>query len=492
MLQIPSSVLSLVSFSSKCLVGLLGGFSINAHVAFTILSIPKNIFHSTQTTKIVLVPTKCVLSNGTVAFPFIAVMAYATVVFTSLFWILRAKGFSSRHPGSIPNGSTKSDLYSVGEQPPSPPSESGSGCSADKTPRRRQWIWLLWLIAVLLTLSGGVGAYFYLTVYDSRDSLMALPSFSRHGLSLIEQCFFDGRSAVASCISTIKIYISLQGRRYSKIFLVALAAHSIFLLIVSALRRFHHYSKTFVWYKIVQLTVGSLALMMSGVACSSQLSWILWLGYYVDSHAGGAYTVPEINWMVLRLSSYLSSLATSYFLEVSTIIGITLVHISIVCVLLVRSIVTFGARILAHVRLHPQDLRNFLGCSICSIALFAFVGLIAFPLQPSLGIHPNPQVVLWQCFSGKRPWDHTRILYWLMVKHYQEWKSEVLEDFHELTSGLPNTLRAGFNSWWEIWSSLHLMHKLLIVAPAVIFYGYFYVIPAARRIPLLIKKWRRR
>ncbi|KAJ7484445.1 hypothetical protein FB451DRAFT_1554973 [Mycena latifolia] len=460
--------------TSKCLAGLIGGFSISAHVAFTILSIPKDIFHSTQTTKIVLVPTKCVLSNGTVAFPFIAVMAYATVVFTSLFWILRAKGFSSwtRHPGSIPNDSTKSDLSSVGEQPPSPPPESGSDCSADNSPRRRQWMWLLWLIAVLLTLSGEVGAYFYLTIYDSRNSLTALASFSRHGLSFIEQCFFDGRSAVASCISTVKIYISLYGRRHSKVILIALVTHSVLLLIVSALRRFHHYSKKFARKCTGNLCV--FAVVIPTIACSSHLSWIFWKRYYLGYRAQCLLNVREINWILLRFSSYLSSLATSQFLEISTIIGIGLVHISMICLQIVL-LVIYGfpsiVKDLVRTLGHAHGLRRFVLCCTAYIAALYVEGLIDFSLQLYPYLHPDTKQILWQVFT--------------------EWKSAEMEDFHELTAGLPNTLRAGFNSWCEIWSSLHLMHKLLIVAPAVIFYGYFYVIPAVCRIPLIRKSRRR-
>ncbi|KAJ7911992.1 hypothetical protein B0H13DRAFT_2478898 [Mycena leptocephala] len=107
MLQIPTSALSLFSFSSKGLVGLFGGFFIGAQVTLNMivlsgLSVPKTSLYATRTTEIVLMPTKCVPSNGTIHLPYVAAMGYAIVIFASLFSILRAKGFG--HSQALPDG----------------------------------------------------------------------------------------------------------------------------------------------------------------------------------------------------------------------------------------------------------------------------------------------------------------------------------------------------------------------------------------------------
>ncbi|KAJ7698658.1 hypothetical protein B0H17DRAFT_1196757 [Mycena rosella] len=288
MLQIPSSVHSLISSSSVI-------FGLGAHIAFSILlsglSIPKNSFVATGTTNIFLSPTKCVPSPGTIAFPYLAAMAYTTIIFATLFCILRAKGFSS-----------------VDKQPPSPPAESS--CSTEKTPHRRLWGWLFWFIYIILVLVAGVGAYIYFTTYDSRDVLPEIltpwASFFRKGFPLVERFYRAGCIAAASRISAAKIYIYLHGWQYFKILLIALSTHSVSLIIVSSAHR-------------------------------------------------------------------------------------------------------------------------------------------------------------------------------LRVDEYQEWKATQIEDFHELATGLPNTLLAGFTSWWGIWNTLHLVHKLLIVAPAIVFYGYFYFVNNSSR-----------
>ncbi|KAJ7093899.1 hypothetical protein B0H15DRAFT_947235 [Mycena belliarum] len=129
MLQTPSSILSFSSLS-KALVGLLGGFCIGAQITASIVlpglvQVPnlKKLLHASPTLEIVLIPTKCVPSSGDVSLPYVAVVAYATIVFTGLFCILRAKGFSSRsgsQPSDIPRPFRASNLRA---QPPSPPPE---------------------------------------------------------------------------------------------------------------------------------------------------------------------------------------------------------------------------------------------------------------------------------------------------------------------------------------------------------------------------------
>ncbi|KAJ7499754.1 hypothetical protein FB451DRAFT_1206427, partial [Mycena latifolia] len=93
MLQIPSSVFSVFSLSSKVFVGLCSGLVIGSKVAVTqfILSIPKDTFRATRTTEIILLPSKCVLSRPPASFSYIAALCYITFIFASVFCILRAK-----------------------------------------------------------------------------------------------------------------------------------------------------------------------------------------------------------------------------------------------------------------------------------------------------------------------------------------------------------------------------------------------------------------
>ncbi|KAJ7916312.1 hypothetical protein B0H13DRAFT_2323586 [Mycena leptocephala] len=108
MLQIPSSALSLFSFSSKGLVGILSGLCVGSQVVALVLSssLKTEFTAVTRTSRTVeIVPTRCVLSNGTLSFPYVAAMGYATLLFAGLVYILRAKGFScdSSNGHSLPD-----------------------------------------------------------------------------------------------------------------------------------------------------------------------------------------------------------------------------------------------------------------------------------------------------------------------------------------------------------------------------------------------------
>ncbi|KAJ7845091.1 hypothetical protein B0H13DRAFT_2676039 [Mycena leptocephala] len=263
MLQIPSSVLSLFSFSSKGLVGLLGGFCIGAQLTVSIvlssLSVPKitdSLNLATRTTEVVLLPTKCALSNGTISFPYVAAMGYATIIFAS-FYILRAKGLScslSTFPpiqnpphGHPPNPDEPTPLslitpprtFSlshshnvVNTQPPSPPPEPSSLCTTGKAPRQNRWIWLLLLLlSIVVMLLVGTYVYFYFTCPDSPATLDAFTSFWVQAVSATEVFFRKGCIAGAACISTvssyistISTYISSYGWQHSKLLLISLTS----------------------------------------------------------------------------------------------------------------------------------------------------------------------------------------------------------------------------------------------------------------------------
>ncbi|KAJ6562510.1 hypothetical protein B0H19DRAFT_1069122 [Mycena capillaripes] len=273
-----SSILTLFSFSSKGLVGLFGGFCIGAQVSVSIvlsgLSVSKihGSLLATRTTEIVLLPTKCVPSNGTASFPYVAAMGYATVVFASLFCILRAKGFIT--------------------QPPSPPPDPSSSCSTNKDPRRNGWLWLLLLLFSLLAmLLVWTYAYFYLTSPEPPTPLLAF--ILGRVLSVAEACFHKGRIAIVAVVSnstayiaTIRTYLALYSRQYSVLLLFAAASHSCFFFIYwgsSTLRSrialciygcFNYHGAVF---------LGSICLLLF----VSRLNWILWgiytSGLYVES-----------------------------------------------------------------------------------------------------------------------------------------------------------------------------------------------------------------
>ncbi|KAJ7481743.1 hypothetical protein FB451DRAFT_1364855, partial [Mycena latifolia] len=206
-------------------------------------------------------------------------MAYATIVFASLFYILRTKGFGASssstcgqpiHYGKppspedpIPTGSTTSSRassparghHTIGNQPPSPPPEPGSSGSTDKAPCRSRWLfWLLLIVALRLA-----GSYAYFTNQNSLAHLVVVVSPWIQHLSVLESDFFGWCHAIVSWSSTVKLHLFLHGLHYCQILLLALASHSGCISIHRRLSRlrsfiaktdFHHLLPFWVFYAI--------------------------------------------------------------------------------------------------------------------------------------------------------------------------------------------------------------------------------------------------
>ncbi|KAJ7772963.1 hypothetical protein DFH07DRAFT_802058, partial [Mycena maculata] len=467
MLQIPSSVLSPFS-SSK---GLVGGLYLGAQVVVSLVfsspvSVPKNNFRATPTTDIVFLPTKCVPSAGMIPFPHVAATGYAAIVFTSLFCILRAKGFS--YSSSSRTHATPSPSRN-GVGPPSPSPEPGSTSSANRSPRWNPWLWLLLL--VLFLLAGGIVGYIYWTIHiANRVSHAVADVISSHlnnYLSLIEGYFFDGWVY----LSAVKLHISLHGGQNLKILLLAFASHSVCFIIVELLRRIRPY--VFAVFRCLDLPICGLLVSVSVIASSSWLNWMFWMDYYFTCWYHRIVTVRHVNWHILRFSSYLSSRAAAHFIGTSTVVGIIILHSCVVCLWTVFCVV-FGipSTVKGLVQRFPDRCRPFLCCSVLYTIIYAIYILISFPMMQYSMLHPTAKQILWSSFSSQKSRDASRDIFWFLLGVYQKWKAEQIEDFHGLTAGLQNTLVALFKSWLELWSAMPMAQKFLIMAPAVIFYAY--------------------
>ncbi|KAJ7499737.1 hypothetical protein FB451DRAFT_1429888 [Mycena latifolia] len=466
MLQIPSSVFSLFSLSSKVLVGLCSGLFIGSKVAVTqfILSIPKDSFHATRTTEIILLPMKCVLSSPEISFSCIAILAYATFIFASVIWILRAKGFTSASNAS---------------QPPSPPPEPGSSCSADK---RRGWVWLLWLIAILLglVLLGLAGFYLFFVDYKTNVSLPVFTAHSIHGLSFIERSLFDGLSAAASFQSTVKLHISMHSWRYLKIILLTLASHSLCSLVAVTLDRLRRCAVAFAgryW-----MTMGQLTLVPIVISGTSWLNWLFWIHWYWLSKGNLLPTVLAAHQGVLRLRSRLSFLETYESVEISMVVGPAIIHAATMglwTVLLALLGIPCTAKALRREFSDRSELISFLRISFykvaCTVAFLAIFFGTEFPIYQYSMLRPDIQQLVWRSFVCPRARSQVRTVFWFLVGEYEDWKSTQIKDFRVLVSALRGAFFRSINLCLERWAILCWGHRLLIVVPVAIFYAYFYV-----------------
>ncbi|KAJ7499719.1 hypothetical protein FB451DRAFT_1358806 [Mycena latifolia] len=481
MLQIPSSVFSLFSLSSKVLVGLCGGLFIGSKVAVTqfILSIPKDSFPATRTTEIVLLPTKCVLSSPKISFSCISILAYATFIFASVICILRAKGFTRAS-------------NDVASQPPSPPPEPGSSCGADK---KRGWAWLFWLLAILLGLVFLGLAGFYMFFGDQKTGA-SLPAFAAHsirGLSFIERSLFDGLGAAASFQSTVKLHISMHSWQYSKIILLALASHSMCALVAVTLDRLRRCAVAFAgryW-----MTMGQLTLVPIVISGTSWLNWLFWIHWYWLSKGNLLPTVLAVHQGVLCLRSRLSFLETYESVGISMVVGPAIIHAATMglwTVLLALLGIPCTATALSRELSDRSALINFLRTSLSTVAFFVtffvtFFGTEFLIYQYTL-LRPDIQQLVWRSFVCPRARSQVRTVFWFLVGEYEDWKSTQIKDFRVLVSALRGAFFRGIDLCLDRWVILCWGHRLLIVAPVVILYAYFYVIPAASKVRI----WRRR
>ncbi|KAJ7138523.1 hypothetical protein C8R43DRAFT_955373 [Mycena crocata] len=485
------STLSLVSLSSKSLVGLFGSMFIGAQVTFTVmlsgLSVPKTSLRATPTREIALLPTKCVLSSGSNIFPRVCItVGFATVVLASLFCIFRAKGFISSTSSQKKND--------VASQPPSPPPEPGSSSSAVKAPWPIRWLLFLMIaLLVLLIVAAGIVACAYFT-HSVPPPLRELASFCSQRLWICsplqkehfvtaETNFWDAWDVVLSYPAAAVSYLSEHGLRHSKLLLLALTTHLICLLISSNLLRFRKHVVQFVQEEC--LIIGMFLMMIVGISSFSQLSWIFWGGYYFY-HGRILPSIDRIIWNFLCFSSYLSSLATTHFDVLSMIIGISVIYASTVCLWLGCHVLcglpssTMG---ITRRLLHPAVLHFLVTSCLFGIAVISVECLVLWSLLQYSRLGPVHQDLLWKsvfCPKG-RPFtcqnsrQRAKALLWDLLGNYQEWKAVQIEDFKELAAAVPNTLIARLSSGFEIWHGLHPMQKLLIAAPALIFYGFLIV-----------------
>ncbi|KAJ7033123.1 hypothetical protein C8F04DRAFT_1105209 [Mycena alexandri] len=501
-----SSIVSLSS-SSKGFVGL---FYIGAHVVLsTVLagvSGVKNGLSATSTTEIILSPTNCVLSNGTLSHPYVAAMGCATVIFATLFFILRAKGFSYTSPcspGPPPSPTPPSPEYPVpsisnsspgavppahnhsgmGSEPPSPPPDPGSD-SADDTPRRNPW-WLLLLLIVF-----AAGSYIYFTRSSDSSPLLIAGRIT----STMDKYISDGWTAAVSAISTTKIYILRHGRQITKILLLGLATHCVCFVVFAILRRLRLLASAIdpaSNYPAAFLVVFSLLMMAS----SPHFRSCLWLEYY-NGYQGGVYpSIREINFNVSRLSSYLSSLVASHLNEVSVSLvigGVTLAHaiaVSLRGSIRIASGIPFVTKVALTALSDPSVFCGYVGLCVGHSLVQCFVILLFAASRQYDRLNPTVKQHLWQWFSCPKSRASIRVTFLVLAQRHRQWKSGQIADFYELIPGFKYTLVATFKASLEIWSNIPIPQKLLIAAPAIIFYGYLYIIPVARSVSRRILKF---
>ncbi|KAF7331075.1 hypothetical protein MVEN_02447800 [Mycena venus] len=490
MLQIPSSILSLVSLSSKGFVRIFGGLCIGTQIAVTLVlsssKIEYTAVRATKTHAVELVPTRCVLSNGTISSPYVATMGYATVIFASLFCILLAKGFTSSRPPNLddhgPDFSSSFDRGATfaqpdaGSQPPSPPSDPGPNRSANQARRRNPCRWFLWLFLILLALVS-VGVYMF-AIYYARSqplppSLLAFKAFIDDSVWWTQIGLPNLWTSAASNISALRVHLSLHARQYSKILLVVLTSHCACILLslaVYSLRK-----RTVGFFRKKWFLTLCYIIPVTVISSSSTLSWLFWLHYYIGCGNHGYPSVRRMDQCIGHLLYQLATSLASPSLEMSIFLGPPIFYVAALClstVLVVLFNFPSATRHLVRRLSHRRVLKRLLRNSFVLMARWFLYTVFAFLLVQCRVLQPDARRNLYRSLFCAESRAKTLRLFWFLLRRYQTWKSLQIDAFSTLVSRLQRAFVAGIAVSWEIWKSLSFMQKLLIAAPAVIFYTY--------------------
>ncbi|KAJ7709227.1 hypothetical protein B0H16DRAFT_1703875 [Mycena metata] len=218
---------------------------------------------------------------------------------------------------------------------------------------------------------------------------------------------------------------------------------------------------------------------------------------------GSSSAVRDLDSNLIR---FLTSLSTIPPPHVSTTVGIIGVHvcaISLRAAFILVSGLPFATKTILRELARPRVLSRFI---CCFLGQTIFTGLV-FKASAAWGQQQlllQGYVLDWLRFKvadwlkslpssdqppGAPPWSDSE----LFLCHYRHWKSTQIKDFHVLAPGFRSKILATFKALLGIWYQLPLAQKLLIAAPAVIFYGYRYLMPKARlmsrRVQALIRIW---
>ncbi|KAJ7476889.1 hypothetical protein B0H11DRAFT_2194686 [Mycena galericulata] len=393
-------------------------------------------------------------------------MGFAAFIFASLLCVLRAKGFFAARPHPAH---------------PSPPPAPDSNSSVQKAAHRSPWLWLVLLILALMAV-GIFAARLYFDYYRAKFKVpapvSALVTSCIQSMSVLEDGFRRGCAAAVLYIWTVGRHIFARGWQYHNIVLLAAAGHCLGILVVFAHRSLRAPVVAVVWLHWYPLS--SFLVPLAVVASSVKLSWILWIGYHLGDEIYPS--IGDIHQIIIDVPSYLSvllgapdsiDLANKY----QMILGPLIIHAAMMSFWAMALTILAIPSAFRVLRLLRPLLMTFPRNCILSIAGLVVWALFWFSLLQFNRLTPYGQQLVWQAFFC--PKSRAELLEagrYLMERHLH-WKMGRIQEFHALGLQLQRSFWAAIN---------------LIVAPAALFYGHFHIIPAARKLLLTIRNWRRR
>ncbi|KAJ6474096.1 hypothetical protein DFH09DRAFT_1215908 [Mycena vulgaris] len=229
------------------------------------------------------------------------------------------------------------------------------------------------------------------------------------------------------------------------------------------------------------------------LASFSPLHWVLWT-MYTYALLTAICLAPLFN----HLSSFYPALVATWYspLAQSSVIGPTvIIPLGILALgsflVGLLDVVPFTVASVCH---RPVLLLHLLLNCFCLAATIALCSLLVtyWYLMQVCITHPDIQDVLWHHLIFTRSWRNALpVAHSITVRDYRHWKARQIEALDGFSSWLLRHFMAVFKSCAETWCNMGCFQKRHL-APIVVYYGYFYVILTARRVPEVIRNWRRR
>ncbi|KAJ7636993.1 hypothetical protein FB45DRAFT_907959, partial [Roridomyces roridus] len=445
----------------------------------------------TPTTPTFLPPTRCTPSPSSepTSFPFVAAMGYVAIVVTViLFCICRptSRGGSATPPtrASTPRPDPSTHMRCSKSAFLLPATAAGRAVIGviikllsilrpqRRPPRlssvRTPWMSVFRLFVLILPV-----------LYVLANTNVTIGSSLAPSVAAIEQGLINGWSHFAS----LEAHIRVHGLRYLQVGLTGIASHILAVLILTTLLRLWSHLST--WDATLRYCLGMHMLCVPVVASICWLDWIIVVDYYFL----GGPTVDSMNQVALRITTW----KIFHVAEVSTALGIGTLHavLASLCMFLyglrtITKILRLALSSVDELEIFLSDVLVSFFALIVIVAFQAIRAMITIPICWYITLSPALRQVLRDSVSSRQSRKHATQILLASLRYYREWKARQIGLNAAILS-----LRAPWKSCFEIWNSVPIPQKILIVAPAIILYGYVYIIPIFRKFALRVRYWRR-
>ncbi|KAJ7174497.1 hypothetical protein C8R46DRAFT_1081052 [Mycena filopes] len=386
-------------------------------------------------------------------------MGSATIVLLVVsFMLLRAKGrdIGAGDPASLPSAD-KTEPHSGG-QPPSPPEDPETESGAKK--RRNRWPFvLLYLLIVTVLLS--LGAAFF-SVHLIRSHRLVVPHPIAYGLLAIE-----GGSSYIWIVAVSAFSL------YRRPVLLALASHLVCITLKLALRRAWPHLRPF----LGDDAIGCIWVPLAINIISSRLNWVYGMPYYHHGYSVVFTMTQSLNRLFASGLKFLARFEPSDDLTfIVPLVFHAATTVLFACLSGIRAILySSNENRLLHVIGWPMR------CAFFTAFFFVPQAMLQL-LCGFIDLAPNLKIRIFIAPFSRASREKIRAAFW---GRYPRWHSVESKGLSRLKSELFHLFMRAVWWCWGVWCTLSWAQKLLIIAPAAIFYA-FHIVQWARGC------WRRR